>query len=138
MRHAVVFGALVAVGLLSAPRGEACGGFFCSQAPIDQAGERIVFGVSGNSVEAHIQIQYAGEAEKVAWVVPVQAQPTLSLGSAQLFTYLDGVTQPRFQLQWEPSCQPLFPGPINAPAEDSGPPRGSGDGGVVVVAREDV
>jgi len=139
MRHAVVFGALVAVGLLSAPRAEACGGFFCAQAPIDQAGERIVFGVSGNSVEAHIQIQYQGEAEKFAWVVPVQAKPTLSLGSAQLFTYLDGVTQPRFQLQWEPSCQPLFPGPINAPsAGDSGPPSGSGDGGVVVVAREDV
>lgn len=139
MRHAVVFGALVAVGLLSAPRAEACGGFFCSQAPIDQAGERIVFGVSGNSVEAHIQIQYAGEAEKFAWVVPVQARPELSLGSAQLFTYLDGVTQPRFQLQWEPSCEPLFPGPINAPSvEDSGPPSGSGDGGVVVVAREDV
>lgn len=138
MRHAVVFGALVAVGLLSAPRAEACGGFFCAQAPIDQAGERIVFGVSGNSVEAHIQIQYAGEAEKFAWVVPVQARPTLSLGSAQLFTYLDGVTQPRFQLQWEPSCQPLFPPIFSPPMEDAAPGSAGGDGGVVVVAREDV
>ncbi|WP_375765084.1 DUF2330 domain-containing protein [Archangium gephyra] len=140
MRHAVVFGALVAVGLLSAPRAEACGGFFCSQTPIDQAGERIVFGVSGNSVEAHIQIQYQGAAEKFAWVVPVQTKPTsLSLGSAQLFTYLDQVTQPRFQLQWEPSCQPLFPGPIfSPPMEDGAPGSAGGDGGVVVVAREDV
>jgi MYXO-CTERM domain-containing protein len=139
MRHAVVFGALVAFGLLSAPRAEACGGFFCSQAPIDQAGERIVFGVNGSSIEAHVQIQYQGEAKKFAWVVPVQAKPTLSVGSAQLFTYLDQMTQPRFQLQWEPSCQPLFPGGgiFSPPVEDAAP-GGSGDGGVVVVSREDV
>jgi uncharacterized protein (TIGR03382 family) len=139
MRHAVVVGALLAVGLLSAPRAEACGGFFCSQVPIDQAGERIVFGVSGNSVEAHIQIQYKGAAEKFAWVVPMQARPTLGVGSTRLFTYLDQVTQPRFQLQWDDSCQPWFRGeiPAGAPQEDSGAPP-SGGGGVVVVSREDV
>jgi MYXO-CTERM domain-containing protein len=138
MRYAVL-GALLAVGLLAAPRAEACGGFFCSTVPIDQAGERIVFGVSGNSVEAHIQIQYQGDAKKFAWVVPVQARPTLSIGSAQLFTYLDQVTQPRFQLQWEPSCQPIFgfPGTAEeAPTAGSPPPQA--DGGVVVVSREDV
>jgi Uncharacterized protein conserved in bacteria (DUF2330) len=139
MRYAVVFGALLAVGVLSAPRAEACGGFFCAQAPIDQAGERIVFGVSGNSVEAHIQIQYQGEAKKFAWVVPVQAKPTLALGSAQLFTYLDNVTQPRFQLQWEQSCQPLFPRGVEVDeAPTSGGPPAPQDGGVVVVGREDV
>ncbi|MGZ3459633.1 MAG: hypothetical protein ACXU86_14155, partial [Archangium sp.] len=75
MRHAVVVGALLAVGLLSAPRAEACGGFFCSQVPVDQAGERIVFGINGNAVEAHIRIQYQGDARKFAWVVPLQAKP---------------------------------------------------------------
>jgi uncharacterized protein (TIGR03382 family) len=141
MRHAVVFGALLAVGLLSAPRAEACGGFFCSQVPIDQSGERIVFGVSGNSVEAHIQIQYKGAAEKFAWVVPMQAKPTLAVGSARLFTYLDQVTQPRFSLQWDDSCQGWFGGiPVSAPEYDNaGPPSGGADdGGVVVVSREDV
>ncbi|AKJ04118.1 uncharacterized protein (TIGR03382 family)/MYXO-CTERM domain-containing protein [Archangium gephyra] len=139
MRHAVVFGALVAIGVLSAPRAEACGGFFCSQAPIDQAGERIVFGVNGSSIEAHIQIQYQGEAKKFAWVVPVQAKPTLSVGSAQLFTYLDMVTQPRFQLQWDQSCQPLFPpGTVFSPPAAEADSGGGQDGGVVVVSREDV
>ncbi|HYO74030.1 MAG TPA: DUF2330 domain-containing protein, partial [Archangium sp.] len=138
MRHVVVFGALVAVGLLCAPRAEACGGFFCSQAPIDQAGERIVFAVNGSSVEAHVQIQYQGEAKKFAWVVPVQAMPKLSVGSAQLFTYLDMVTQPRFQLQWDQSCQPLFPpGTVFSPPPENDA-SGGGDGGVVVVSREDV
>ncbi|WNG37246.1 DUF2330 domain-containing protein [Archangium violaceum] len=140
MRQAVMFGVLLAVGLLSAPRAEACGGFFCSQVPIDQAGERIVFGVSGNSVEAHIQIQYKGAAEEFAWVVPMQAKPTLGIGSARLFSYLDAVTQPSFQLQWEESCRPLFGGiPVGAPQEDNaGPPSAGGGGGVVVVSREDV
>ncbi len=139
MRHVVVFGALVAVGLLSAPRAEACGGFFCSQTPIDQAGERIVFGVNGSSIEAHVQIQYQGEAKKFAWVVPVQAKPTLSVGSAQLFTYLDQMTQPRFQLQWDQSCQPLFPpGTVFGPAPQEDSAGGGADGGVVVVSREDV
>ena len=138
MRHAVLFGALLAVGLLSAPRAEACGGFFCAQTPIDQAGERIVFGVSGNAVEAHIQIQYQGDARKFAWVVPVQARPKpLEIGSAQLFTYLDQVTQPRFQLQWDDSCSPLFGLPRGGDVADSAPPE-AGAGGVVVVSREDV
>ena len=139
MRHAVVVGALLAVGLLFAPRAEACGGFFCAQTPIDQAGERIVFGVSGNAVEAHIQIQYQGDAKKFSWVVPMQAKPTLGVGSAQLFTYLDRMTQPRFQLRWEESCQPFIRGGIPDAAEGSAPPGApTSDGGVTVVSREDV
>ena len=139
MRHAWVVGSLLAVGLLSAPRAEACGGFFCSQTPINQAGERIVFGVNGNQTEAHIQIQYQGAAEKFAWVVPVQARPTLSIGSARLFSFLDQVTQPRFQLQWENSCEPFWP---RGDFFDSAPPSPSesptAGGGVQVVSREDV
>jgi MYXO-CTERM domain-containing protein len=140
MRHAVVLGVLLAVGLLSAPRAEACGGFFCAQVPIDQAGERIVFGMSGNAVEAHIQIQYQGDAKKFAWVVPLQANPSyLGIGSDRLFAYLDQVTQPRFQLQWEDSCRPLFRGGIPTSVQDSAPPEASpGSGGVVVVSRADV
>jgi len=139
MRHALLVGALLATGLLFAPRAEACGGFFCAQVPVEQAGERIVFGVSGNSVEAHIQIQYQGDADKFAWVVPLQAYPTLSVGTSQLFTYLDQVTQPRFQLQWDDSCSPLFGFPRAGEVADSAPPSAGGsDGGVVVVSREDV
>jgi MYXO-CTERM domain-containing protein len=139
MRHALLVGALLATGLLFAPRAEACGGFFCAQTPIDQAGERIVFGVSGNSVEAHIQIQYQGDASKFAWVVPLQAYPTLGIGTAQLFTYLDQVTQPRFQLQWEDSCSPLINFPRGGEMADGAPPaENAGGGGVVVVSREDV
>ena len=91
MRHAVVFGALVAVGLLSAPRAEACGGFFCAQAPIDQAGERIVFGVSGNSVEARrlgigtYEVRFNGAGPVLALVDILESSlPTITSVSSAL------------------------------------------------------
>lgn len=140
MRQVWLWSALLVAGVLAAPRAEACGGFFCSRVPIDQAGERIVFGVRGNSVEAHIQIQYQGSAEKFAWVVPLQAKPTLSIGSPRLFSFLDTMTQARFQLQWTDKCSSR--GGIFSPgsAEDSAPPPSSVDAGtgVQVVSREDV
>ena len=143
MRHALLWSALLAAGLLAAPEAEACGGFFCAQVPIDQAGERIVFGVRGNRVEAHIQIQYEGAAEQFAWVVPVQSQavPELSIGSPQLFTFLDAVTQPSFQLQWDNSCSGFFRDLFPVPDSAEGVPPGAPDpynGGVNVVSREDV
>lgn len=143
MRHALVFGALLTAGLLTAPRAEACGGFFCSRVPIDQAGERIVFGVRGNTVEAHVQIQYQGAAENFSWVVPMPAQPELDVGTPLIFGYLDSRTQPRFQLDWQNSCEGDGRGggvlddyngaPPSAPGAEAG-----GGGGVVVVSQSEV
>ncbi len=140
MRQTLVWGALLAVGLLAAPRAEACGGFFCSQIPIDQSGERIVFGVHDGAVEAHIQIQYRGAAEKFSWVVPMPALPTLSVGSPSIFTYLDSRTQPSFQLQWDNSCGSSGGGVEYDSAGGPVPPSAPSpeDGGVVVVSQSEV
>src|SRR5262245_11571312 len=78
--------ATVLVGVSLPSEALACGGFFCSRVPVDQSGENIVFGVDGRRVEAHVQIQYQGAAEKFAWVVPVPSLPQLSIGSPVLFT----------------------------------------------------
>lgn len=139
MRHVWLWAAVCITGLLAAPRAEACGGFFCSQLPINQAGERIVFGVRGNSVEAHIQIQYQGAANKFAWVVPVTAKPTLGIGSPRLFSFLDIQTQARFQLQWDNSCSRGWPW-AGSPdmASDAPPSSPSAGGGVTVVSQEQV
>lgn len=142
MRHAVVLGALLSVGLLAAPRAEACGGFFCSRVPIDQAGERIVFGVSDNTVEAHIQIQYQGAAEKFSWVVPMPALPELEVGSPLIFNFLDGSTQARFRLDWQNSCSGDGRGggvvdDVASPSPTTGGPPAEG-GGVVVVSQSEV
>jgi hypothetical protein len=54
---------------VAAPRvAEACGGTFCDNGPIpmpaDQTGENIIFVMEQGQVQAHIQIQYKGEAAK--------------------------------------------------------------------------
>ena len=85
----------------AAPRAaRACGGFFCSQVPVDQTGEQIIFSVAPNHVTAHIQINYSGSASDFAWVVPVQAKPEISLGSRSVFQSVGSLTQPQFNLDW--------------------------------------
>ena len=89
-------------GLLGAPGlASACGGFFCGGTPIDQTGERVLFGVKDGQVTAHIQISYAGEAEEFAWVLPLPHAPShIGVGTDVLFQQLEQRTRPQFQLQW--------------------------------------
>ncbi len=88
--------------LTSVPTASACGGFFCSQTPIDQTGERVLFGVNGDTVTAHIQIFYAGEAEDFAWVLPLPTKPSrIGVGTDTLFQQLEWRTRPSFNLQWK-------------------------------------
>src|SRR5262245_9121777 len=90
--------ALVLAGV-SAPRiAEACGGTFCDNGPmpmpVDQTGENVAFVMLKDQVEAHIQIQYRGEAPKFSWVVPVQSLPEVEVGSQGLFDKLLQATVP--------------------------------------------
>ncbi|MDB5101891.1 MAG: hypothetical protein JWM80_6312, partial [Cyanobacteria bacterium RYN_339] len=78
----------------------ACGGLFCANTPVDQAGEKILFIQDADTVTAHVQIQYQGDAKDFSWVVPVPTEPTLGVGSDQVFQQLRSVTQPRFQLAY--------------------------------------
>ena len=85
----------VALGLagLAPSRAEACGGTFCDSGPqvmpVDQSGENILFWIDQNDgephTEAHIQIQYEGDPDRFAWVVPVMAVPEVLVGSQALF-----------------------------------------------------
>ena len=101
----VVLTALVALLVPGVAR--ACGGFFCNrQAPVEQAGEQILFAVEDGDVVAHIQIQYEGPPTEFAWVVPVPAMPELGTGTEELFTQLGARTLPDFATrrdQWD-SC----------------------------------
>jgi MYXO-CTERM domain-containing protein len=105
---------MLCLGLLgAAPRpARACGGFFCSQVPVDQTGEQIIFSVAPNHVTAHIQINYSGSASDFAWVVPVLAKPEISLGSRAVFQSVGSLTQPQFSVDWAgsgASCVALQP-----------------------------
>ncbi|MDZ4694759.1 MAG: DUF2330 domain-containing protein [Deltaproteobacteria bacterium] len=87
----------------------ACGGFFCSQVPVVQNGEQIVFAVDDNHVTAHIRIFYTGDAKKFAWVVPVPSVPKISVGTEALFSQLAFATEPQFRVQWSERVNACFP-----------------------------
>lgn len=139
-RLAAAVTALAAVALWSWPTpSEACGGFFCSTVPIDQSGEDIIFNIGDGKVEAHVSIQYVGDAKDFAWVVPVHGVPDLKVGSPQFFQYVQMMTRPQFNLNWtENSCwsnQRWF-----GAAEDatSAPNASAGGTGVTVLAQGNV
>ena len=119
------------------PDAQACGGFFCSQVPIDQVGEQIIFGVEEDTVSATIMIQYAGEASDFAWVVPVASQPEVSLGAWEMFNSLGWSTAPNYYLQWDyenTECGWMFA----TPEADGGDlSAGGGNGGGVEVVDQD-
>jgi hypothetical protein len=108
---AVALGA-AALCITPAPPARACGGFFCNQGqnpfdlPVAQTAENVLFAMertqSGQfALEAHVQIFYTGPADRFSWVVPVDTQPTLGVGSNSVFSVLQSATQPRFGLNWE-------------------------------------
>jgi MYXO-CTERM domain-containing protein len=123
-RRHVLWIALAAALAAHAPRpARACGGFFCNQPtgsnllPVAQTGENVLFSMerapSGQfQLEAHVQIFYAGPADRFSWIVPVDSKPELDVGANQIFTALQRATQPSFNLQWreEGVCR-VPPGP---------------------------
>jgi hypothetical protein len=88
------------------PEAQACGGTFCDSGPtampVDQTGESIVFWVDRSGAEpyteAHIQIQYEGDAEDFAWIIPVTAVPEVLVGSQALFDNMLASTVPLFTI----------------------------------------
>jgi hypothetical protein len=134
-----------ALGLALAPApAEACGGTFCDGGgptvmPVDQTGENILFWIdqSGGEphTEAHIQIQYEGDAENFAWIIPVTQVPEVLVGNQALFDNLLASTVPTFTLsttvQSCPDSAPvgLCAGKNEDAADDSGGSTFAGDGG---------
>ncbi|MEW5850850.1 MAG: DUF2330 domain-containing protein [Myxococcota bacterium] len=92
----------VAAAAWWAPRDAlACGGTFCDGSgptpmPVDQTGENVLFIQDGPAIEAHIQIQYTGEPQRFAWVVPVPAIPEFRVGSDLLFRELLRASAPSY------------------------------------------
>jgi len=76
----------------------ACGGLFCQNIPVDQAGEQILFHQEGESITAMVRILYEGDADNFSWVVPVPNTPELSTGADSFFDELDVMTRPVFDL----------------------------------------
>ena len=100
MRHLIPLAMATAMTLPSTAL--ACGGFFCNNnAPVDQTAEEIAFVVDEDlqQVTAHVKIMYEGPAEEFSWIVPVKAEPTLSVGTDALFDQLSANLVPWYQRQ---------------------------------------
>jgi hypothetical protein len=81
-------------------RADACGGFFCSQTPVIQVAERIVFSIEDNRTVVYVQLQYSGNDPSFAWIVPVPDVPEIEVGVGQaMFEALDAQTQPLFRTE---------------------------------------
>lgn len=120
------------IGLLAGAPAHACGGFFCSFAPMNQVSENILFVDHGDSVTTHVQIAYTGEAADFAWILPVPARPSLAVSHNELFRQLQFATQPAFVLEWpeqENECGTFFP-PFFRTLEEAA----TADDGVTVVS----
>jgi hypothetical protein len=122
---------------------EACGGFFCNAAtPVNQAAERILFAVDGDSTVMHVQVDYQGPPVDFGWILPVPRGVETALSSEALFQALDTAVGPRFQLNFEfaDNCAVPLPSSNGAVGGDTPPTGGqtSDGGGVTVVSRENV
>lgn len=105
--RALALVALPALLSVLAPEAQACGGFFCGQAPVDQTAERILFEVGEDSVTMTTQISFSGRAEDFAWILPLSAVPdpdSLAEFPQQALTALDANTGPIFNPPQDPAC----------------------------------
>lgn len=90
----------------SIPEAKACGGFFCNPGlfngqPTIQTGERILFTVDDDNIRAYVQVYFDGPAADFAWIVPVATVPDVGVGTDQVFTVLENMTRPQFQVDFE-------------------------------------
>jgi MYXO-CTERM domain-containing protein len=87
----------------------ACGGFFCSSAPVDQSSERIIFALNEDgTTDMIVQIGYQGDSKDFAWLLPLADVPDpkkLATFPEQAMTSLDTGTAPQFSLP--PNCSGL-------------------------------
>ncbi len=92
----------VLAALMTSPA-HACGGFFCNNVePVVQSGERILFHVGEGQVTTYIEVQYEGQPESFAWVIPVpkgvNVDTDIGVSPPGLFDQLEGLTAPRFEV----------------------------------------
>ncbi len=115
--------------------------------PVDQTGEDILFVMDGDQIEVHIRIEYEGEAENFAWLIPSSSVPTdFNVGSQALIDAVKSASVPTYGIaNTADDCslddnEGFGTGADNG-AGGTGDPSGSdtaGGGGPVVLAQEQV
>lgn len=83
---------------LAAADASACGGTFCSNSPVAQNAERVLFiKRQGQDTTAVVQIQAQGNDPNFAWVVPIDSLPhDIHEESTSVFSLIDSTTAPQY------------------------------------------
>ncbi len=143
MRLGLLLGA-VGVGLLSvaAVGGDAgaCGGSF---APPSQNGDvttdhRMIFRVTPTQTTLYDEIEYKGDPQSFAWVLPIKGPVTVGLSADIVFAALDQVTQTTIIAPTLPQCPSCDcdQGHGGSSSSSSGSSSGGGGGGVTVIGQQ--
>jgi len=125
----IIAACVLGVGFIT-PEAHACGGFFCNNSqPTVQTGERILFTVDDDNIRAYVQVYYDGPADDFAWIVPVATVPDVGVGTDEVFTRLDQLTSPVFQITYEVDDSCNFYGGYADEAVFAGGDEGGGEEG---------
>jgi hypothetical protein len=118
----------VIAAALAPARASACGGFFCSTTPVQQAGEDIAYAIDDDgSLTMTVRIVYQGAAPDFAWILPLPVEPeAIEVGTDALFDALEDAAAPVFvtepvtegECRPEPRCEPP-PRPAGAGCDDA-------------------
>jgi hypothetical protein len=75
---------------------DACGGFFCSTGPVDQAEESILFEVeTDGTINTVVQVGYNGDPGDFSWVIPVPEVPEIDVVPALTLDILNQWGKPQ-------------------------------------------
>ncbi|GEM_PF-697890 len=96
MKKFILGSIALCLGILAINVTSACGGFFCTNTPVDQSAERIIFTMNDDeTISAIVGIDYEGSAEDFSWVVPVPSIPELDVAPTSALDVIQNATNPR-------------------------------------------
>jgi hypothetical protein len=146
MRLSVLLGAM-GLGLLavaaSADEARACGGCFHAPSPTQNGDvitdHRMIFRISPQQTTLYDEIEYQGNPQSFAWVLPIKGPVTVGLSADVVFAALDSATQTTIEAPNLPACPSCScGGAFNGAAGSSGSGGGSSSGGGVNVISQQV
>jgi hypothetical protein len=142
MRLSVLLGA-TGLALLAmaaaADEARACGG--CFHAPTQNGDvitdHRMIFRISPQQTTLYDEIEYQGNPQSFAWVLPIKGPVTVGLSADVVFAALDSATQTTIAAPNLPACPSCNCGfAAGSAGSSSGSGSSSGGGGVTVISQQ--
>ena len=110
----------------------ACGGCFHQSEATQVVAHRMIFSVSQSATTLWDQIEYSGDPESFAWVLPIKGQVDVGISSDALFQVLEQTTQVTV-LSPDVFCGPPSGGGTGGGFDGAGGGGGGGPGGVTII-----